>query len=96
MPHPLLRRTILFCLFVTVFAASTPPPAAGAQREKNLAAEAGEMAGPELFSSLVSFLRRLTNNEGCNLGPNGRCISQNTRPQTKEGCHIDPWGRCLP
>jgi hypothetical protein len=97
MPTTSVRRTILFLLFVTLLAAPWPSSAAGAQRENILSAQAGELAIPELFNRLVSFLRGVEGKAGCHIDPWGRCApAQSPDTQRKEGCHIDPHGRCLP
>ena len=95
MPTTSVRRTILFLLFVTLLAVAWPASAAGAERENILSAKAGELAIPELFNRLVSFLRGVERKEGCNIDPWGRCEPEAKPSQRKEGCHIDPWGRCL-
>lgn len=87
-----IRRKILFLLLVMVLA--TPwASVAGLERESPRAMEGVELAVPEIFSRIWSFLRGEWGKEGCNIDPWGRCTPT---PQPKEGCHIDPWGRCIP
>ena len=86
------RRKILFLLLVMVLA--TPwASVAGSERESPRTMEGVELAVPEIFSRIWSFLRRGGSKEGCHIDLDGRCAPA---PQPKEGCNIDPNGRCLP
>lgn len=86
------RRKIL--LFLLVMILTTPwPSVAGPERESPRTMQGVELAVPEIFSRIWSFLRRVESKEGCHIDPLGRCAPA---PQPKEGCNIDPNGRCLP
>jgi hypothetical protein len=85
-----IRRKILFLLLVLVLA--TPwALVAGPERERPRTMQGIELAVPEIFGRIWSFLWRGGSKEGCHIDPNGRCV-----PEPKEGCNIDPFGRCLP
>jgi hypothetical protein len=89
-----VRRKTLLVLLVTVLAT----PWASAASLQPVSPGALQAVGPaplELFSRVWSFLRNAISEAGCNIDPNGCCMSQTSRLQTKEGCNIDPNGRCL-
>jgi hypothetical protein len=86
-----IRRKILFLLLVMVLA--TPwASLAGSERERPRTMQGVELAVPEIFGRIWSFLRGSRAKEGCNIDPNGHCVPP---LQPKEGCHIDPLGRCI-
>ena len=47
-----------------------------------------------LLDRLWSFLTGVWSAEGCQIDPNGRCVTT-LSPQTDTGCQIDPNGRCV-
>jgi hypothetical protein len=101
-----IRRKILFLLLVLVLA--TPwASVAGSERESPRTMQGVELAVPEIFSRIWSFVRGGGSKEGCHIDPLGRCLPKvgcNIDPlghctpptQPKAGCHIDPLGHCLP
>jgi hypothetical protein len=48
----------------------------------------------ERFAGFWSFLPSLWAKNGCEVDPNGRCLS--VRIGGDNGCQVDPDGRCLP
>lgn len=81
-----IRRKILFLLLVMVLA--TPwASVASPERESPRTIQGIEVAMPEIFSRIWSFLGKI----GCNIDPWGNCV-----PEPKVGCGIDPLGLCKP
>lgn len=87
-----IRRKILFLLLVMVLA--TPwASVAGSERERPRTVQGVELAVPEIFSRIWSFVLRDRSKVGCHIDPNGRCLPPS---QPKLGCGIDPLGHCKP
>jgi hypothetical protein len=82
MVRSLLRRALpllVLCLLLAAPGISTAAPRAQSP--------AGDLLG-WLRGALVS----LWSKNGCQLDPNGRCVTTAT---PKNGCQADPFGRCL-
>lgn len=90
MPTPTLRRPAL--LLLAALLAAPWASAAGPQIESPRATQA---VSPDDAFDLSRFWRLLKSawtKEGCNIDPNGRCVTQ----KVDTGCNIDPNGRCHP
>jgi hypothetical protein len=92
------RRTTILLLLVAVFATPSVWAAGPRAAESGRPAQALEPTGLDLLNQLWSILRSLWSEEGCQIDPDGRCVSRPTQPpaptvQTGEGCNIDPSGR---
>ena len=89
------RRKIFSLLFVLLLAApwavsSAPVPWA----ERTRAVEAAGLSALELLGRAWSLVRSTVVKSGCEVDPNGRCVTAPVPP--KSGCNVDPNGRCLP
>jgi hypothetical protein len=90
-----IRRKVVLLLVLFAILATPWASAAGRQGASVQPVQVVEPATVELFSSIWSFVRRVSSKEGCHIDPWGRCTPKNPPPQTKECCHIDPNGRCI-
>jgi hypothetical protein len=93
------RRTTILLLLVAVCATPWVWAAGPRAAESVRPAQALAPARVDLFNQLWNTLRSLWAKSGCNIDPNGRCVSSPVpQPpptiQTDEGCNIDPNGRC--
>lgn len=97
MPTLSLRRRVVFLLLLSTLAAA-PWAAAGPRRESPPAGRAAAFLVLDLLSRAWSHLTGFRIKEGCNIDPNGRCLtgaSPVPPPATdEEGCNIDPNGLC--
>lgn len=96
MRHTSPRLKIVLVLLATLLIASWA--SAAPRHGSELPARAsGDFAISDFFSGAWNFLGGVWTKVGCNIDPNGRCISPPTSSPlpTKEGCQIDPSGRCL-
>jgi hypothetical protein len=82
------RKTVLFFLLAALL---TAPWASAAPRHKG-----GRPArvSPDVLSQAWRFLTEIWTKIGCNIDPDGRCVTTAAPLPTKEGCHIDPNGSC--
>jgi hypothetical protein len=91
-----LRRKVVFLLLAAVLTA--PGAFAGHRLEKPRSAHNAEPAPLALVSRAWSFLTSLWSKSGCQIDPNGQCVSRPSLPpptnQSDAGCNIDPNGRC--
>jgi hypothetical protein len=85
-----LRRKALLLLLCAVLVA---PWAAAAPRRSH-PPQAVAPAPLDLLGRSWSFLKSLWSEEGCDIDPDGRCLTS-AQPRTDTGCDIDPSGRCL-
>jgi|SRR5215203_2090458 len=93
----LRRKVVVFLLLAAVLTA--PGAFAGHRLEKPRPAHNAEPAPLALVSHAWSFLTSLWSKSGCQIDPNGRCL---TGPaplplptnQSDAGCNIDPNGGC--
>lgn len=96
MNSPSLRRKIVFLLLLSTLAA-TSWAAAGPRRESPRADETALSLVFDFVSRAWSRLTGIQTKEGCDIDPNGRCLTGATPappPAADEGCGIDPDGRC--
>jgi hypothetical protein len=91
------RKTVLFLLAALL----TAPWASAAPRHGGgRPARASEVVGiPGVLSQAWKFLMEVWTKTGCNIDPDGRCITasapvSNSPGPGYTGCHIDPDGRC--
>ena len=93
----LRRKVVVFLLLAAVLTA--PGAFAGHRLEKPRPAHNAEPAPLALVSRAWSFLTSLWSKAGCNIDPNGQCVSRTPLPpptdQSDIGCNIDPNGRCV-
>lgn len=88
-----LRRVSVLLLLITLLAA----PWASAASLRSASPHPAD-----LLSRAWAFLASLWSKVGCDIDPDGRCVSTPapapapTSPWTKAGCDIDPNGRCTP
>jgi hypothetical protein len=95
----IFRRTTILLLLVAVCATPCVWAAGPRSAESARPAQALQQTQVDFFNQLWNALRSLWSETGCNIDPNGLCVShpaQQPPPtlQTDEGCHIDPNGRC--
>jgi hypothetical protein len=92
-----LRRKTFLLLLCAVLAA----PWATAAPRRSHPPQAVAPAPLDLLGLSWSFLKSFWSEEGCDIDPNGRCITRPTQVSppkslwSEEGCMIDPSGRCL-
>jgi len=87
------RRTTLVLLLLTLL---TAPLAAAAGRQAQ--PKAGAPAPSEILSRAWSLLASLWGETGCNVDPDGRCVTRPAQvapPHLDTGCIGDPDGRCV-
>jgi hypothetical protein len=95
MHHTSPRRNIVL-LAVLVLLTVAPWASAGPRNGSGHPVRiSGAVVLPDLLSRAWSFVTGVWTKEGCNIDPNGRCLSAPSPLPTKEGCQIDPGGRCL-
>jgi len=87
-------RRILTLLLVTALAATTAlaqSPTGAFQPLRPALSDSGD-----LFARLWSLLARPWTKNGCEVDPNGRCLTKGSRPVAGDnGCELDPSGvRC--
>ena len=98
---PSLRRiavllsalSLILALTLSGVWAASPP----AQSERPT--KVAEVAPASLLSRAWSLLTALWGEEGCNVDPDGRCVTapaptHAVPAQTDTGCNVDPDGRC--
>ena len=93
---PRLSRRVLTLLLVTALAATTAlaqSPTEAFQPLRPALSDSGD-----LFAHLWSLLARPWTKNGCELDPDGRCLTKGSRAAAGDnGCELDPsGGRCLP
>jgi hypothetical protein len=94
------RRGILALLLLTLtLLASSAAWAAGGPAGRNQQSAVAKPAPATLLGRAWSLLTALWDKEGCNIDPNGRCVtgpapSPLVPAQVDTGCNIDPDGRC--
>ena len=87
------RKTVLLLLFAVLV---TPWDVRAEPNPKNpRSGRIVDLVDSYSFDRLWSLLLGAWAKEGCNIDPNGRCVTQGPAQQTKEGCGIDPDGRPL-
>jgi len=91
MRHISPRRVVLLAALLLLIAPwASAAPRHGSARPARASFGIGL---PDVLSLAWSFISEGWMKEGCNIDPNGRCV---TALPTKVGCNIDPNGRCLP
>jgi len=95
--NSLHRKVVVFLLLAAVLTA--PGAFAGHRLEKPRPAHSTELAPLALVSRAWSFLTSLWSKTGCQIDPNGRCLTGLvTEPLPTDhadtGCQIDSFGRC--
>jgi len=92
------RRKTILLLLVALFATPWISAAESRAIESARPVQILEPAQFHLLNQLWNTLRSLWSKEGCQIDPNGRCLTSPSPPpptlQTDEGCNIDPSGRC--
>ncbi len=86
------RSFAILIIFITLLASPLATQAASREGSSGLAKAAP--ASKTLFLRAWEFLANRWTKEGCNIDPNGRCVSAPVRVSRDEGCNIDPDGRC--
>lgn len=84
-----LRRTLpllVLCLLLTAPGISTAAPRAGSPAVTSV---------EDLLGWLRGTLASLWSKNGCQVDPNGGCVTSSAASTTKNGCQLDPFGRCL-
>jgi hypothetical protein len=90
-----LRHKTLLLLLAACLA--LPWPAGAAPRKGTKTVASAPLAlWNGAWSTLQGCLQSLWGEEGCDIDPNGRCVTRATQPKptTDTGCDIDPNGRC--
>jgi len=87
----LVRRLAVLILFLSLFATTaawaSKPVRSGAGRAEAAQPEAGLDKAWHLFEVFWT-------KTGCNIDPDGLCVTRPVSGQADTGCNIDPNGRC--